>query len=79
MAKASISLDALALDDRPGWQGEHAEVLLEVMESMTSAEGSRSALNRLAELALRATGADHCAILVRDPSGRRLIIPAAGA
>lgn len=62
-----------------GWRDEHVEVLLDVADSMTSADGSRRSLDRLAELALRATGADRCAILVRDPAGMRRLLPAAGA
>ncbi len=70
------SFPSEAIDGRPD---QHVDVLLEVAESMTSADGSRRALNRLAALALRATGADRCAILVRDHSGRRQLVPAAGA
>ena len=81
MAETTITLEPrqAPVEAADGWQDEHVEVLLEVTESMTSADGSRSALNRLAGLALRATGADRCAILVRDPSGRRQLLPAAGA
>lgn len=55
------------------------QILLQVVESMTTAGGVRSALNRLASLALQATGADRCGIFVRDPSGRARLLPAAGA
>lgn len=56
-----------------------SEILLQVVEAMTSAAGVQSALDRLAELALHASGADRCAILTMDPSGRRRLLPTAGA
>lgn len=46
---------------------------------MTTADGVRAALSRLASVALRATGADRCAILVRDGNGRVRLRPAAAA
>jgi signal transduction histidine kinase len=46
---------------------------------MTAADGVQPALNRLAFLAMRATGADRCAIFVRDPQARDRLLPAAGA
>lgn len=74
----TISLDAL-----PGLSATEREravqILLEVVESMTAADGVKAGLNRLASLALRATGADRCAIFVRDPGGLSRLLPAAGA
>lgn len=61
------------------WAKRAVEILLEVAESMTGADGERAALNRLASLALRATGADRCAIFVRDRRGVKRLLPAAGA
>jgi hypothetical protein len=58
IAPHSLVLDAVDPD-------RTVEILLEVVEAMT-ADGGKAALNRLAALALRATGADRCAILVRD-------------
>jgi signal transduction histidine kinase len=49
------------------------------MDAMTSADGVEAALGRLAWLALRATGADRCAIFVADTRDEIFLRPAAGA
>lgn len=61
------------------WRDKAVDILLDVAESMMTAKGEQSALNRLASLALDATGADRCAILVRDPMGHPRLLPAAGS
>lgn len=53
--------------------------LIEVADSISSAEGIDKALNRLAWLALKSTGADRSAILVPDKRDPREVQPAAGA
>lgn len=62
-----------------GWHERAIGILLEVVESMTAAQGEGAALDRLASLALKATSADRCAILVRDPHGLPRLLPASGA
>lgn len=69
---ASTAADRVLIDAR-----EPAEILLEVIASMTEAASVDVALHRLARLALRATGGDRCAILVRE--GRDRMVPAAAA
>lgn len=56
-----------------------ADILLQVTESMISASSLDVALNRLAWLALKATGADRAAILVRDGGDPPRLIPTTGA
>lgn len=72
----------MTLAGSPGPQDTFTEralsIMLEVADSMSSAEGVEAALSRLAWLALRATGADRSAILTRDPKGTSLL-PSAGA
>jgi signal transduction histidine kinase len=55
------------------------QILLDVADSISSADNLDRALNRLAWLALKATGADRSAILVPDPQDPLQIQPAAGA
>lgn len=71
----------IRLDERraPAWSSRSLDIMLDVVDSMTSADGVERALGRLARLALRATGADRCAIFVRDPDGSRRLLPAAGS
>ena len=55
------------------------EILLDVIDAVTSAARVDEALERLAWLALRATAADRCAILVVDQQRPEVLRPAAGA
>lgn len=55
------------------------EILLQVAESMTAADGVKPALNRLADLATQALNADRTAILVEEPLGSLRLIPAAAS
>lgn len=83
MSRAASYID-LDLDRAPtapadGWENHAIDVLLEITDSMTSVDRVDVALNRLASLALRATGADRSAILLRDPRARTRMLPASGA
>ena len=59
--------------------GTAPEILLEVMDAMTSVHGLDAALGRLAWLALRETEADRCAIFVADANEDIVLHPRAGA
>lgn len=54
------------------------KILLDVVDSMCAAAGTKSALNRLASLALLAAGADRSAIFIPGSDGTELL-PAAAA
>lgn len=71
---ASIASDTRLIDARGA-----SEILLEVIASMSEASGVDAALQRLAQLALQATGGDRCAILVREGRTSDRLIPAAAA
>lgn len=66
-------------EDADEWREQAIQILLDVAESMTRAQAEPAVLNRLADLALQATGADRCAILARDPNGGSRLLPAGGA
>lgn len=68
-----------ALPGTPAWWERATQILLQVVESISTAERELPALNRLAHMALEATSADRCAIFVRAPSDSARLIPAAAA
>lgn len=70
---------SLPIDLRDPSGASTTDVLLGVIASMTEADGVDAALTRLAELALDATSADRCAILVLHPTRREFLVPAAAA
>ncbi len=73
MATSIVDEDPLLVTREP------SEILLEVIASMAGASGVDAALQRLAWLALQATGGDRCAILVRDGRSNDRLVPAAAA
>lgn len=72
-------IGASPLRDHDEWPEHAIQILLQVADSMTPADGVQQALGRLASLGLSATGADRCAIFVRDASGRTLLPTAASS
>lgn len=82
MVRAAPYLDLVERADggpSEAWAERAIDILLEVTDAITSVDRTDVALSRLASLALRATGADRSAILVRDPQGSARLIPAAAA
>ena len=90
MSSAAYGLDApeAVLDGQgtarlltaPEWPDQAVQILLDVADSMTRAGDEQAALDGLAALALRASGADRCAIFVLDPQdGSRRLRPTAAA
>ncbi|HEX9775349.1 MAG TPA: GAF domain-containing protein [Actinomycetota bacterium] len=62
-----------------GADGDDLGILLDVIGSVSSASSETEALNRLAWLALRASGADRCGILACTQEDPAQLRPAAGA
>lgn len=77
----AIRLDAAAADTAAAIAParEPADLLLDVIASMTEANGVESALHRLARLALDAIGGDRCAIFVRQETSGGRLVPTAAA
>lgn len=71
-------MQVLDLRDGAGWTERAVDVLLEVADLIPAARSAESVLNRIAVLAVQATGADRSAIFVRDPAFPARLLPAAG-